>query len=110
MWLKRKRHSHEVTCMIHAQEVMQETGELLGLGLKNVINLLNPQCVIIGGGLPAAGERILAPTRVMVAQHALKIASRTCTIVQAELGWRAGMIGAAAYARDKHPGRTVSPD
>jgi glucokinase len=93
-----------------AQEVMQETGELLGLGLKNAINLLNPQCIIIGGGLAAAGERLLAPTRATVAQHALKIASRTCTIVQAELGWRAGMIGAAAYARDKLPGLTVRPD
>ncbi|RED32472.1 ROK family protein [Paenibacillus sp. VMFN-D1] len=81
-----------------AIEVMHETGELLGYGLANAINLLNPEIIIVGGGMAAAGERLLRPVRETVARHALQLSAGVCRIVQAELGDKAGMLGAAVYA------------
>ncbi len=78
-----------------AQKVFQETGEILGFGLGNIINLYNPEMLIIGGGLSKAGERLLGPAREIVAQHSLQISREACQIVVAELSDRAGMIGAA---------------
>ncbi|NQX44117.1 ROK family protein [Paenibacillus tritici] len=88
-----------------AIEVMHETGELLGFGLANVINLLNPELIIIGGGMAAAGDRLLNTVRNTVNAHALKLPGSHCRIVQAELGSRAGTLGAAVYAyqKQKHP-------
>ena len=81
-----------------AIEVMHETGKLLGFGLSNVINLLNPEVVIVGGGMSAAGDRLLNSVRETVGNHALKLSSSACRIEQAKLGGQAGVIGAAAYA------------
>ncbi|MEK5254462.1 ROK family protein [Paenibacillus sp. FSL F4-0125] len=82
-------------------EVMQETGTILGFGLANVVNILNPDLIIVGGGMAAAGDKLLQPVRETVSQHALKLSSSKCKIVQAELGNRAGTIGAASYAYSK---------
>ncbi|TBL69292.1 ROK family protein [Paenibacillus thalictri] len=81
-----------------AIEVLHETGTILGFGLTNVVNLLNPEIVIIGGGMSAAGERLLKPVRDTIKHHALQLSSQACKVVPAQLGGRAGMIGAAAYA------------
>lgn len=81
-----------------AVEVMHETGELLGFGLSNVINLFNPEMIIVGGGMSAAGDRLLNTVRDTVQKHTLQLSSGACTIKQAQLGGQAGMIGAAAYA------------
>lgn len=84
-----------------AIEVMHDTGRILGFGLSNVINLLNPQLIIVGGGMSAAGDRLLNSVRDTVAKHALKLSCNACKIEQAKLGGQAGMIGAAAYANSK---------
>ncbi len=84
-----------------AMEVMHETGTLLGFGLANVINLLNPEVIVIGGGMSAAGERLLRSVRATVKEHALKLSASKCSIAQAGLGSRAGTLGAAAYAYRK---------
>lgn len=84
-----------------AIETLQETGEILGFGLVNVINLYNPEIIIIGGGMAAAGERLLKKTREIVNNHALKIPNKSCTITTALLGDSAGMVGAAIYAKQK---------
>lgn len=84
-----------------AVRVMHETGELLGFGLANVINLLNPEMIIIGGGMAAAGDRLFNTVRETVNAHALKLSGSRCRIVQAELGSRAGTLGAAVYAQQK---------
>ncbi|MHA6531956.1 ROK family protein [Paenibacillus sp. BAC0078] len=81
-----------------AVEVMHETGTLLGFGLANVINLLNPEAIVIGGGMSAAGERLLRSVRATVKEHALGLSGSKCSIVQAGLGSRAGTLGAATYA------------
>lgn len=81
-----------------AQEAMRETGEILGFGLTNLINLYNPEMIIIGGGMASAGERLLASARTVVRQHALQLSQNACEIVTASLGDSAGMLGAAVYA------------
>lgn len=81
-----------------AIQVMHETGEILGFGLANVINLFNPELIIIGGGVSAAGDRLLHTVRETIQAHALQLSSHACRVVTAQLGGRAGMIGAAAYA------------
>lgn len=82
-----------------AHTVWQETGELLGYGLANAINLFNPAMIIIGGGVANAGERLLTPTKQAIQAHGLKIAVGACQLMTAKLGDRAGMIGAAVIAR-----------
>lgn len=87
-----------------AIEVMHDTGNLLGFGLSNVVNMLNPEVIIVGGGMAAAGDRLLNTVRETVNKHSLKLSSSKCRIVQAELGNRAGTIGAASYAKGKIQG------
>ncbi|ULO05109.1 ROK family protein [Paenibacillus sp. 19GGS1-52] len=84
-----------------AIEVMRETGEMLGFGLANVINMFNPELIIVGGGMAAAGDRLLNTVRDTVQQHALSLSSSRCSIVQAELGSQAGTLGAASFAWKK---------
>ena len=81
-------------------QALQETGEMLGLGLVNLINLFNPETIIIGGGMAAAGERLLSSARRVVDARALQISRRRCEITTAALGDGAGMLGAAIYAKD----------
>lgn len=84
-----------------AVETMTETGEILGFGLVNIINLFNPEIIIIGGGMSAAGERLLQPARKVVDSHALRISRSNCYITTAQLGDAAGMLGAAIYAKQR---------
>lgn len=84
-----------------AIETMTETGELLGYGLVNVVNLFNPEIIIIGGGMAAAGDRLLQPARQVVESHALKLSREQCSVVTAQLGDSAGMLGAAIYAKQR---------
>lgn len=84
-----------------AIEIYQETGELLGFGLGNILNLYNPEILIIGGGVSKAGERLLAYARETVAKHSLQISYDTCEIVTASLSDKAGMIGAAYYGANQ---------
>ena len=84
-----------------AIEVMHETGQILGFGLANVINLFNPEVIIIGGGMSSAGDRLLNTVRETIKDHSLMMASQACKVVQAQLGDCAGMIGAATYARNR---------
>lgn len=84
-----------------AYEVINETAEILGFGLANVVNIFNPEMIILGGGVSLAGDKLLEPARHIMKKHALKVSSNACTLVQAKLGDSAGMIGAAVYASDR---------
>ncbi len=84
-----------------AIEVFEETGYYLGLCVANLINLLNPEMAVIGGGIAQAGEIILSPIRRTAYATAIRSLSRTCRIVPAELGDNAGIYGGAALALDK---------
>lgn len=66
----------------------------------SVINLLNVEVVVLGGGVMAAGDLILDPIRREVERSAVAASADCCRVVAAELGQGAGMIGAALLARD----------
>jgi glucokinase len=84
-----------------AINTMHETGVILGYGLVNIINLYNPELIVIGGGMSAAGERLLLTARNIVHTHALEISQNVCSIVIADLGDSARMLGAAIYANER---------
>lgn len=67
----------------------------LSIGLANLINLFNPEIIIIGGGLSKSGDRILNPTRKLVEDSLMHPVQR-CKIVAGELGSDAGVMGACS--------------
>jgi glucokinase len=84
-----------------ARAVFEETGRWLGIACANVINLLNPEAIVIGGGVMAAGEMLLQPAKAAAELHAFGPSFHDCRIVQSKLWPEAGMIGAALLARDR---------
>jgi glucokinase len=83
-----------------ALEALELIGSRLGVGLANIVNIFNPEVVVIGGGVMAAGELLLEPARAVMAARALPPSRDEVLIVPAELGVEAGMVGAAALAFD----------
>ncbi len=81
---------------LYAGEVMRETAKLLGSGIANLINVLNPELVVISGGVTRAGEHLFEPLRAEVRKRAFREAADACRIVSSELGDMAGVVGAAA--------------
>lgn len=84
-----------------AQVMMERTGMFLGIALAAVINLLNVEMVVLGGGVMDAGDLILKPTIKETRRRAFPPSFNSCEIVIAKLGATAGMIGAALLARDQ---------
>jgi glucokinase len=92
-----------------ALEVMTELGWWIALGLANLTALLDPSVVVLGGGLVAAGDLLLEPTRLAYAEIAYANAKRPVVkIVGADLGELAGAVGAALVAREDHRNSTGS--
>lgn len=88
----------------YANEVMAETAKLLGAGVANMINTLNPEAVVIAGGVTRAGDHLFTPLRSEVRRRAFRIAERACRILPAALPETAGMIGAAAVFKQSRVG------
>ena len=80
----------------YATEVMRDTARFLGIGIANIINILNPAMVVISGGVTRAGDHLFEPLRAEVRRRAFKSAEEHCRIVAAEMPDRAGVVGAAA--------------
>ncbi len=78
-----------------AKRIFETIGYRIGMGLVSVINLLNPERVIVGGGVAECGDLLLEPIRKTVKERAMKVAGETVEIVPAELGNSAGVIGAS---------------
>lgn len=77
-------------------EALAVVGRHLGVGIASYINIFNPQAVVIGGGISAAGELILGPARDEATRRALPAPLHEATIAPAKLGNTAGVLGAAA--------------
>src|SRR4051794_16952970 len=73
-------------------------GRALGVGIANLVNIFNPQVVVIGGGVIAAGELLLAPAREVMMERALSPGKDVVRVEAARYGPEAGMIGAALLA------------
>jgi glucokinase len=74
---------------------LAELGRRLGAGIGSLVNIFNPEVVIVGGGFADAGELILGPARETVQVEALRLPREIVRVVPAELGPEAGMVGAA---------------
>lgn len=83
-----------------AKSVLSQTGEYLGLALANLVSILNPEMIVVGGGVAAAGSLLLAPARKTMRQWAQPLAGKQVRIVRSRLGSRAPLIGLAKMAFD----------
>jgi glucokinase len=77
-----------------AREALNETAMYLGIGLAGVVNLLNPEVVVIGGGVADAGAGFLDSVAAEIKKRAFKSATEKLSVVKAALGNDAGFIGA----------------
>lgn len=89
----------------YATEVMKDTAKFLGAGVANIINILNPEMVVIAGGVTRAGDHLFAPLRAEVRRRAFRAAEERCRIVSGELPGTAGVVGAAAVFKKERYGR-----
>ncbi|NIN13453.1 MAG: ROK family protein [Gemmatimonadales bacterium] len=80
----------------YALEVIKDTAHFLGAGVANLVNIFNPEIVVILGGVTAAGDRLFAPLRAEVTRRAFRPAVQSCRIVPGELPGTAGVFGAVA--------------
>lgn len=78
-----------------AKRIFTIMGEYIGTGLASVVNLLNPEKIIIGGGVADAGEILLNPIKETIVKRAMSISGSTVQVVPAQLGNTAGVIGAS---------------
>ncbi len=82
-----------------ASSIIDETARLLGVAVSDLIHLLNPDVVVIGGGVAVAGELLFAPMRDEVARRTFRSAARACRIVPARHPATAGLVGAAGICK-----------
>ena len=81
-----------------ACEVMRKAGEYLGQGLSILIDILNPEVIVLGSLAVRLGELYLGPAREVIAREALPRAAAVCRIVPAQLGERIGDVAALCVA------------
>jgi glucokinase len=82
-----------------ALEVVRDTAKFLGIGISNLLNTLNPDMVVIAGGVTQAGDPLFEPLRAEVKKRAFKPAVDACEIVPGVLPLSAGVVGAVATFR-----------
>jgi glucokinase len=87
-----------------ASRVWDETVEALACGLTSIVNLFEPDLVVLGGGVSLSGDQLIEPVRAAVRTSTMRPAGEAADIVQSALGERVGVVGAAAIVYD----RTVS--
>lgn len=78
-----------------ARRIFTIIGEYIGVGLASVVNLLNPEKIIIGGGVAAAGDILMNPIKETLVKRAMSISGAAVEVVPAQLGNTAGVIGAS---------------
>ena len=82
-----------------AKEIWEETGRYIGVALSGVINLLNPEMIVVGGGVAQAGKLLFEPIRRTVKERAMSLPAGKVKIVPAKLGEDAGLIGAGMLVK-----------
>jgi glucokinase len=84
-----------------AKELIARTGYYVGVGLASLINLFNPELIVIGGGLSHIGEMLLEPAFKVAEERAFKEAYQAVRFAPPQLGRDSGVLGAAAFARQE---------
>jgi glucokinase len=81
-----------------AKELIAQTGYYVGVGLANLLNIFNPELILMGGGLSNIGDMLLEPAFKTAEKRAYKEAFQAVRFASAELGGKSGAIGAATFA------------
>jgi glucokinase len=84
-----------------ANELILKTAYYFGVGLANLVNIFNPEMIVIGGGLSNMGDRLLKPAYQVAGERAFSRSYRMVRFVRAGLGRNSGVLGAAAFAFDE---------
>ncbi|MEK7467227.1 MAG: ROK family protein [Planctomycetota bacterium] len=92
-----------------AVTIVSEMAEMIGMAVADLANVLNPEIVVIGGGVARAGDILFRPIRAAVAREALPNVSKGLRIVPAKLGNDAGLLGAAGCAWKRFGTSASSP-
>ena len=87
-----------------ALEVILKAATYLGVGMVNLVNIFNPEMIIVGGGMSKMGDLLLEPARQIVRERAFQLAAQAVRIVPVQLGENAGVLGAAVFARQQRDG------
>ena len=83
-------------------KVVQRAAKYLGISVASIVHFLNPEMVVLGGGVvEAMGDSLLDPIRHAAAEYALPTTMDGVQIVAATLGDNAGVIGASVLARER---------
>lgn len=85
-----------------ADELVRDTARYLGVGIANMLNIMNPEVVVICGGVTKAGDHLFVPLRREVSRRAFKPAVEACRIVPGQLEGTAGVVGAVRAWLDQH--------
>lgn len=83
-----------------AKKLIAQAGEYMGLALANLVSILNPEMIVIGGGVAAAGNLLLSPAKKTMRQWAQPLAAKHVRIVRSRLGERAALLGMARIVFD----------
>jgi glucokinase len=83
-----------------ARDTWQDVGRRLGINLAGIVNLLNPEMIIVGGGLAKAGEVLFNTIRKTIKERAMSVPAGIVKVVPAKLKEDAGIIGAAVLVRE----------
>ena len=82
-------------------DILEEIGMNLGKGIAGLINIFNPELVVLGGPLSETGEYLLLPIKSAVKKYSLNMVSRDTQIKLSKLGNTAGVLGACLLSRSK---------
>lgn len=83
-----------------AQQILEQAGYYLGLALANLVSTLNPEMIVVGGGVMEAGDLVLRTARKTMMQWAQPNAVRQVRLVRSQLGDAASLLGVAKLAFD----------
>ena len=84
-----------------ANELIAQTAYYFGVGLANLINIFNPEVIVIGGGLSNIGDMLLKPAFDEAGRRAFRQSYQAVRFARAELGRNSGVLGAAALALEQ---------
>lgn len=82
-----------------ANSIWEQAGERLGVVLAGVINLINPEVIVLAGGVSRAGNLLLSPIKKTVADRAFRTPTRACRIIISKYNQKLGVVGAALLAK-----------
>jgi glucokinase len=84
-----------------AVRLWDETLEALSCGITSIVNLFEPELVVLGGGVTRSGDQLLGPVRATVRAAAMRPAGEAVDVVLSPFGDRVGVVGAAAIVYDR---------